>query len=58
MITRWLTRLMASSALADDGDANLGVVTATNINSTGVATATEFDGKVSEKAITEQTAGC
>ena len=43
--------------LADNGDANLGVVTATNINSTGVATATEFDGKVSEKAITEQTEG-
>ena len=43
--------------LADNGDANLGVVTATNINSTGVATATEFDGKVSKKAITEQTEG-
>ena len=43
--------------LSDAGDADLGIVTATNINSTGVATATEFDGKVSEKAITEQTAG-
>lgn len=43
--------------LADNGDANLGLVTATNINSTGVATATEFDGKVSKKAITEQTEG-
>ncbi len=43
--------------LSDDGDANLGIVTATNINSTGVATATEFDGKVSKKAITEQTEG-
>ncbi len=43
--------------LANNGDANLGVVTATSINSTGVATATEFDGKVSKKAITEQTAG-
>jgi hypothetical protein len=32
--------------LADNGDANL-----------GLATATEFDGKVSNKAITEQTAG-
>jgi hypothetical protein len=32
--------------LADNGDANLGLVTAT-----------EFDGKVSKKAITEQTAG-
>ena len=43
--------------LSDDGDADLGIVTATNINSTGVATATEFDGKVSKKAITEQTEG-
>ena len=43
--------------LSNDGDADLGIVTATNINSTGVATASEFDGKVSEKAITEQTAG-
>lgn len=43
--------------LSDDGDADLGIVTATNIHSTGVATATEFDGKVSKKAITEQTEG-
>ena len=44
--------------LADNGDANLGLVTATNIDaSTGIVTASLLDGKVSEKAITEQTAG-
>lgn len=50
-------RIKGIIRISDDGDANLGIVTATNFISTGVATATEFDGKVSEKAITEQTEG-
>ena len=44
--------------LANNGDANLGLVTATNINvSSGVVTASEFVGKVSKEAITGQTEG-
>jgi len=41
----------------DNGNLNAGILTATDANITGVATATEFDGKVSSKAITEQSAG-
>ena len=44
--------------LADNGDANLGFVTATDVNAgTGSVTAAELYGKVSKEAITEQTEG-
>ena len=44
--------------LADNGDANLGLVTATNVDvGVGSVTAAELYGKVSKEAITEQTDG-
>ena len=41
----------------DDGNFNAGILTAQSSNVVGVSTAAEFDGKVSSKAITEQTDG-
>lgn len=50
-------RVNGTIRIDNSGNFNAGILTAVDANVTGVATATEFDGKVSSKAITEQTEG-
>ena len=51
-------RIKGVIRLSDDGDANLGIVTATNVDvGVGSVTAADLYGKVSKEAITDQTAG-
>lgn len=50
-------RVNGTIRIDNSGNFNAGILTAVDANVTGVVTATEFDGKVSSKVITEQTEG-
>jgi len=50
-------RIKGVVRIDDNGNFNAGILTAVNANVTGVVTATEFVGRISSEAITQQTAG-